>query len=127
MKSKITNVVVRTALAAIFGFMSLLHAPIMASANMASAGAHHVAQADLHADEYLHHSHHRYHGAKSTPAVPDAVPSCYGIGCFVVLNPKVASTPAVSPNHIATLAPADDNAMVPTYLDPPVPPPRSQV
>jgi hypothetical protein len=108
--------------------MSLLHAPIMALANVASANAHHVAQADVHvADHFHHHPQHRYHGEKSSPAGPDAVASCYGIGCFVVLGPVLATTPAASPNPIATLSPADGDAMVPTYLDPPVPPPRSQV
>src|SRR4051794_35006730 len=99
MRSKASaNAVVRTFLAVIFGFMSLFHAPIMASANAVSPAAHHhLAKSDAHATDQ-HMRHHVYHGQQSTPAVPDAVPSCYGIGCFVVLEIVVAGPPAANLN-----------------------------
>ena len=124
------NVVVRTVLAVLFGFMSLFHGTVMALAkaspvadHQAMAAAHHVVKTDGHAAGH----HHPGSEQQSNPAIPDAAPSCYGVGCFIVLNSFAPVPPSASVRPIATLSPSIVEAMVPTHLDPVVPPPRIQV
>jgi hypothetical protein len=123
------NVLVRTALAVLFGFMSLFHGTVMAFAKadpVAHHGmcTHHVMKAESH--EAGHHPS-ADHEQQAAPAMPDAAPSCYGVGCFIVLESLPPASPAAGVLLVATLAPAVAAAMVPTHLDPAVPPPRTQV
>jgi hypothetical protein len=121
--------VVRTAFAVLFGFMSLLHGPVMAFANSNAAthrgmAAHHVMKADTHAAGHLHHARHEQ---QSPHSIPDAVPSCYGVGCFVGLHAYALPSPAASIRLVSVLSPSIAKALVPVYLEPIVPPPRLQV
>jgi hypothetical protein len=123
------NVLVRTALAVLFGFMSLFHGTVMAFAKADSVAhhcmsIHHVMTAEGHAA-----GHHQPagHEQQSIPAMPDAAPSCYGVGCFIVLESLPPASPAAGFLLVATLSPAVAAAMVATQLDPAVPPPRPQV
>jgi hypothetical protein len=61
-----------------------------------------------------------------SPSMPDTIPACYGVGCFVALDCVVAhGQPAGL--IIGTLSSWVTGAMVPIYLAPAVPPPRLQV
>jgi hypothetical protein len=112
--------------------MSLFHGTVMAFAkgnpaapHHAMSAAHDVVKAGSHAAG--HHHHQADHQPQSGPAMPDAAPSCYGFGCFIVLESVAPFPPAASIRPIATLSPSIANAMVPARLDPAVPPPRIQV
>jgi hypothetical protein len=122
MRTRSSAIAVRIAMAAIFGFMSLFHGPIMASANADPAAMHHVAQNHAHAAH-----HHAHQHQPSSPAAPDAMPACYGIGCFIVLNPLVAAAPEATLQPIAILSPQAARVLVPIDRDPLLPPPRIQV
>jgi hypothetical protein len=120
------------AVAIIFGLMSLFHGTVMAfakgnpaAAHHAMSAAHHVAKVDSHTAGHNHDQ--ADHQQQSVPAMPDTAPSCYGFGCFIVLESVVPLPPAASVRPIATLSPSIASAMVPARLDPAVPPPRIQV
>ncbi|HET7680178.1 MAG TPA: hypothetical protein VFK79_08620 [Xanthobacteraceae bacterium] len=131
-RARSANVIVRAALAILFGFMSLFHGTVMAlakgnpaAAHHAMVAAHHAVKAGSHAA--AHHHHHADLQQQSIPAVPDSAPSCYGVGCFIVLDSVAPLAPAASTRPIAILSPAIATAMIPVHLDPVVPPPRIQV
>ncbi len=130
-RGPLANAVIRTALAVLFGFMSLVHGPVMAFAQDNVAPAHHATQTDAAAaaGHRQHAGHHQSsgHDQHAGHAVPDAAPSCYGVGCFIVLGSFAPPSPAASVKPIATLLPSTVEAMVATNLDPVVPPPRIQV
>jgi hypothetical protein len=126
------NALVRMALAIVFGFMSLFHGTVMAYAKANPAAAHHaiiaashVGKAGSHAAG--HHHHQAGHQQQSVPAMPDAAPSCYGVGCFIVLDSAAPLPPVASSLPIAILSPSIAMAMIPVHVDPVVPPPRIQV
>ena len=126
------NALIRMALAIVFGFMSLFHGTVMASARANPAAAHHamiaagdVGEAGSHAAG--HHHRHADHQQQSVPAIPDVAPSCYGVGCFIVLDSAAPLPPAASIMPIAILSPSIASAMIPVHVDPVVPPPRIQV
>ena len=126
------NALVRMALAIIFGFMSLFHGTVMAFAKANPAVAHHAMIAAHHvgkagSNAAGHHHHHADHQKQSVPAMPDAPPSCYGVGCFIVLDSAAPLPPAASILPIAILSPSIASAMIPVHVDPVVPPPRIQV
>ena len=118
------NIPFRVALAVVFGFMSLLHGPVMTFAKANPDIAHLAESAGGHA---AGHHHPAAHGEQSAPSMPDAVPVCYSLGCFVALESFVIGAPAASLIPIGTLSPTAARALVPAYLDPAVPPPRLQV
>jgi hypothetical protein len=119
------NALVRTVLAVVFGAMSLFHGPVMAFAK-ADPVVHHGMSAH-HGMKAEGHGAAHHHGQQTLPAMPDAAPSCYGVGCFVVLDSCPPAPPAAGVVLVATLSPAIVAAMVPAVLDPAVPPPRFQV
>lgn len=119
------NTLVRTALAVVFGVMSLLHGPVMTFAKASPAPAHHAMNSDSH--KAGHHHHPSAHNQQSAPSIPDTIPVCNALGCFIALESIAIGPPAASLIPIATLSPAAAQAMVPAYLDPVVPPPRLQV
>ncbi len=121
------NTLLRTALAVVFGFMSLLHGPVMTFANTHPAAAHHAVNANNHAAGHHQRDQRALHDQQSAPSMPDAVPVCYAFGCFVTLESLVIGAPAASLNAIGALSPAAARTLVPAYLDPAVPPPRLQV
>ena len=118
------NALVRTAVAVVFGFMSLWHGPIMSFAKANPDAAHHVVNAG---DDIAKHHHPAAHEQQSAPSVPDVVPVCYALGCFVALESLAIDAPVANLTAIGTLSPAPAHAMVPAYLGPANPPPRRQV
>jgi hypothetical protein len=125
------NVVVRTILAVLFGFMSLFHGTVMAATNGNPSAVGHVMAAAQHAETTdshgVGHNHTAHQQQQSKPAMPDTAPSCYGVGCFIVLGSFGPLTPVASIRPIATLSPTIARAMVSAQLDPVLPPPRIQV
>jgi hypothetical protein len=120
------------AIAIVFGIMSLFHGTVMAFAKAnpavahhATVAAHHVGKTGSHAS--VQHHHHADRQQQSVPAMPDAVPSCYGVGCFIVLDSAAPVPTAASSLPIAILSPSIASAMIPVHVDPVVPPPRIQV
>jgi hypothetical protein len=118
----------RTTLAVVFGFMSLLHAPIMAAAGQ-SAPAHHARHAvapDTQAPVQHGHFHSHHDFGDEQPPLPAAgsAPSCFGVGCFVVLETLAVPASTVDAVAIARLEPLPGVAMLSSAPDPLVPPPR---
>jgi len=95
------------------------------AAHHAMVAAHLVGKTGSHADG--HHRRHADRQHQSVPAMPDAAPSCYGVGCFIVLDSAAPVPPAASILPIAILSPSIASAMIPVHVDPVVPPPRIQV
>ena len=127
------NAIVSCGLAILFGFMSLFHGTVMAVAKgnpaaaryAMAAAAHHLVTTDSHAAAHQHHN--AADQQQAVPAMPDAAPSCYGVGCFIVLDSVAPLPPAASNRPIATLSPAISSALVPVQPDLIIPPPRIQV
>ena len=72
----------RTAIAAVFGFMSLVHGPVMTFAKAAPARAHHVMNAGG-PHHGIDHDHHAAPVDGPSPAEPASAPVCYAFGCFI--------------------------------------------
>ena len=116
----------RIALATVFGFMSLVHGPVMTFAKASPAPAHH----DMSARGHHHGLHHRDHAMpadSSLPAKPDPAPVCYAFGCFVALDAAALGAPSAILNPIGTLSPAPAAALRAGDIKPAVPPPRLHV
>ena len=111
------NVVLRTTLALVFGFMSLAHGPVMGFAKAPAAPQHRHMIPPAHA-----HDHEQ-----SMPLQPDTTAVCRSFGCFVVVAPVAIAAPRASSPLLAKLLPARTSAGSPVWLDRPDPPPRLQV
>lgn len=109
----------RTAMAVVFGFMSLVHGPVMTFAKASPAPAHHANHHAVH--------HHEAPGHDSQPAQPDATPVCYAFGCFIALDAMAVRAPAAILNPIGALSPARTDALHAGDIEPAVPPPRLHV
>jgi hypothetical protein len=110
----------RAAMAVVFGFMSLVHGPVMTFAKAGPAPAPHAS----------HHSAHHDHAAPaegSQPAKPDSPPVCYAFGCFIALDAVALRAPAAILNPIGALSPTPADALLAEDIEPAVPPPRLQV
>ena len=105
----------------VFGFMSLLHGPVMTFAK--AAPAHH-AVAGGHGD---HHHHGTAPQDNPPPIEPGAIPVCYAFGCFVAVQSVAISTPAAPVEIMGTLAPGLSHMMLAADIEPAVPPPRLPV
>lgn len=97
----------------------------------AAVGPAHHGETAMHqgmkADAHGAGHHNAGHEQPSVPDMPDAPPSCYGVGCFIVLDSRAPVSPSAGVLAVATLSPALAEAMIPAWLDPSVPPPRIQV
>ena len=110
----------RTAIAVVFGFMSLVHGPVMTFAKASAAPAYPVS----------HHGAHHHHAAPMQDmqtAKPDSAPVCSAFGCFIALDAVPLRTPATILNPIGALLPAPTDALRPEDIEPSVPPPRLRV
>ena len=110
----------RTAMAVLFGFMSLAHGPVMTFVK-ASPATHH-AMAEGHAG---HHQHHT--ASDQSPAGENNAPLCYAFGCFVTLDATPIRVPAAILFLVGTVSPAPADAMLAGTVEPAVPPPRLPV
>jgi len=117
------NGLLRTAVAVVFGLMSLLHGPVMTFAKPAAAPAHHAMSAS-HAG---HHHHDTAPQDDPQPAEPGTMPVCYAFGCLIAVESLPVRVPAAVLEPIGTLAPGIANAMLAADVEPAVPPPRLQV
>jgi len=109
----------RTAMAVVFGFMSLVHGPVMTFAKAGPAPAHHASH---------HGAHHQAAPADdSQPAKADSPPACYAFGCFIALDAVALRAPAAILNPIGALSPAPAGALLAEDIEPAVPPPRLHV
>jgi uncharacterized protein involved in copper resistance len=151
-RGRAIRLVFRTALAAVFGIMSLLHGPVMAFAHAAHAAAMIESQITAPGDDHHHHradgvgdigistgmdhtaGHRMAHGAAdgmASPSSPPAPPDdadckilCYGIGCFQSMAPPACDAPPLQSLLIERLVPAAARGMQPAPPDPDHPPPR---
>ncbi len=109
----------RTAMAVVFGFMSLVHGPAMTFAKAVPAPAH-----------VSHHGADHHHAAPAedpSPATPASAPVCYAFGCFIALDAVPLAAPAAVLNPIGALSPAAVAALHAGDIEPAVPPPRLHV
>jgi hypothetical protein len=104
----------RAAMAVVFGFMSLVHGPVMTFAKASPAPAHHA-------------SHHGAHHDHAAPAEESQPPVCYAFGCFIALEALALREPAAILNPIGVLSPALADALRAEDIEPAVPPPRLHV
>jgi|SRR5688572_19150888 hypothetical protein len=109
----------RTAIAVVFGFMSLVHGPVMTFAKASPAPAQHVNPHGAH--------HHPTPAQDSLPVQPDSAPVCYAFGCFTALDAVAVAAPTAILNPIGALLPARTKALRAGNIEPAVPPPRHQV
>ena len=120
-KHRPTNSLLRTAIAVVFGCMSLLHGPVMTFAK--AAPAHH----DVPAAHSTHHHHGVAPDGDPQPIERGTIPVCYAFGCFVALESLPAGTPAAPLELISTLTPGIADTLLAADIEPAVPPPRLQV
>ena len=109
----------RSAMAVVFGFMSLVHGPVMTFAKASPATAH-----------VSHHNadHHPAAPAEDpSPATPASAPVCYAFGCFIALDAVPLGAPAAVLNPIGALWPTPAAALHAGNIEPAVPPPRLHV
>lgn len=122
-KHRPMNGLLRTAVAVVFGFMSLLHGPVMTFAMAGAAPAHHAMSGN--------HTGHHHHGAApqddGQPAEPGTAPVCNAFGCLIAVESLAVRVPATVLEPIGTLAPGIADAMLAADIEPAVPPPRLQV
>jgi len=107
-------------MAVVFGFMSLVHGPVMTFAKAGPPPAHHAS----------HHGAHHHHAAPAEelqPAKPDSPPLCYAFGCFIALDAVALGAPAAILNPIGALSPAPADALLAEDIEPALPPPRLHV
>lgn len=113
---------VRTAIAVVFGFMSLVHGPVMTFANASPATVNHaINTGGSHPDS---HSHHHHHSAPADNQTPASAPVCYAFGCFISLGALAQGAPPVSVISIGALLPAPAAVLLAGDIEPAVPPPR---
>ena len=117
------HALVRTAMAVLFGLMSLLHGPVMTFAKANSAPTHHAMHSGGHAGNH----EHSIRDDESPPIENGTRPVCNPFGCCVSLESVALRSPAVIFNPIGTLSPGLAAEMVAASLKPAVPPPRLQV
>src|SRR5262249_52594862 len=121
-----TRKLLRAALAAVFGLMSLAHQPVMAFAKSNSASP--CPPAGITAQAVHQHQHHQH----STPAVPqtsrasDGDIPCSGLGCFQSLTPAPSLATVLYWLVLGRLLPAAPRGMTAAQPDPAEPPPRLQ-
>ena len=113
----------RTAIAVVFGFMSLVHGPVMTFAKGAPARAHHVMNAGG-PHHGINHDHHAAPVDSPSPTEPASAPVCYAFGCFIGLDAVALGAPAASLSPIGTLFPAPAAVLCAGDIEPAVPPPR---
>lgn len=111
-------------MAVLFGFMSLVHGPVMTFAKAAPAAEHHTMHAGGHAG---HHQHHAVPDEQPTSGEHDTAPLCYAFGCFVAVDAVPARAPAAVLFFVGTVAPAPADALLAGTVEPAVPPPRLPV
>lgn len=121
--------IARTGLALIFGAMSLFHGTVMSFANQsASAKQLHHAESLMQSPPHTQvHRHLAGNESQPTPVLPDGVPSCYGVGCFVAMELLANPVSAASLQSIEILYSSAGTVMLSAVVDPSVPPPRLQV
>jgi len=108
-----------TAVAVVFGFMSLLHGPVMTFARASPAPDHHMSRHAAH--------HHVVRARDLQPAKPGSNPICNAFGCFIVLDASAIRAPAALLNPIGALSPGRTDALRAAEIEPAVPPPRLNV
>jgi hypothetical protein len=113
------NGLLRTAVAVVFGLMSLLHGPVMTFAKPAAAAAHHAMNAG--------HHHNTAPQDDPQPVEPGTMPVCYAFGCLIAVESLPVNVPAAVLEPIGPLAPGIADAMFAADVEPAVPPPRLQV
>jgi hypothetical protein len=116
------NGLLRTAVAVMFGLMSLLHGPVMTFAKPAAVPAHHAMNAS-----HTGHHHNTAPQDDPQPVEPGTMPVCYAFGCLIAVESLPVRVPAAVLEPIGTLAPGIANAMLAADVEPAVPPPRLQV
>jgi hypothetical protein len=116
------NGLLRTAVAAVFGLMSLLHGPVMTFAKPAAAAVHHAMNAS-----HVGHHHTTAPQDDPQPVEPGTMPVCYAFGCLIAVESLPVIVPAAVLEPIGTLAPGLVDAIFAADVEPAVPPPRLQV
>jgi hypothetical protein len=106
----------RTAIAVVFGFMSLVHGPVMTFAKGTAGSAHHGVNAGG--------PHHAAPVDDPAPAEPASAPVCYAFGCFIGLDAVALAVPAATLSPTGPLFPAPAAALRAGDIEPAVPPPR---
>ncbi len=114
----------RTAMAVVFGFMSLAHGPVMTFAKASPAPEHHAAAPASHGG---HHQHHAVPDDQTAPGEHDAAPVCYAFGCFVAVDAAPVRAPAAILHSLGSVSPAPADTMLAGSIEPAVPPPRLHV
>jgi hypothetical protein len=120
------NALIRVILAVSFGVMSLGHGPVMAFAKAKASSA------EIPAAPIAAHHHHGSAPATAPEQEPLAAPVheraaiCYSAGCFVAVAPVAAGAPDSLFSLLEQLSAAPARALIPSILDPLVPPPRLQ-
>jgi hypothetical protein len=116
---RLTSGLLRTALAVVFGFVSLLHGPVMTFAHVAAPAPVH------HATDAGRHVHHQHGTAGDAVPVKDAtMAGCNAFGCLIAVEAMPARAPAAILMLLGALSPGIASAMLAADIEPIVPPPR---
>jgi hypothetical protein len=103
-------------MAVVFGFMRLMHGPVMTFAKATPAPEQHM----------THHAAH-HHIVPAQRAKPDSNPICNAFGCFIALDIAAIRAPVALLNPIGALSPGRTEALRAAEIEPAVPPPRLNV
>ena len=130
--ARLTRKLCRATFAVVFGFMSLAHGPVMASApaNAPTAQTVLVAPPMAHAHHHAGAQHRAMDmtadPAMTEPAVPETAPACFSFACFLAIASLDVSTPAALLAPLAKLRPHLQRTESPAVPEPIEPPPRLQ-
>jgi len=130
--ARLTRKLLRATFAAVFGFMSLAHGPVMASAaNMSTAQTAPVTAPTDHAHHHHAGAQHRAMDmmadpAMTEPAMPETAPACFSFACFLAIASLDVSAPAALLAPLAKLHPHLQRTVSPAAPEPIEPPPRLQ-
>src|SRR5687767_5412591 len=90
----------RIVLAALFGFMSLGHGPLMTFSHAHGAPLPHSQVAQHH-----EHGHHEPTSSRAEASLPEQAPACYAVGCFISLAALPIGEPPATLVPLARLLP----------------------
>lgn len=124
----------RIAMAAVFGFMSLGHGPTMSFAMARGDAEPHAGHHSMHqaADRHAGHAAHAHH-AQHPPGEPAEAgtadmlqppATCYSFGCFAAVGPVAMTAPSASVLLLERLGAPPPRAVHSDNPEPADPPPR---
>jgi hypothetical protein len=121
-QGRTAKTLLRAAFAALFGFVSLAHGPVMTFAQAQAAPMHRHDPAPAPAASHHHHHADTVADRQALPPLPDTI--CHALACFTSLGSPAVASPDWVRVPLGQLFPAVARVLTPATADPADPPPR---